>query len=562
MKSIIKNSIAGAFLSGLMFASVGCTNLDETLYGSLNDTNVDLSNPVDRELLTGQAITQYKYLHESWFGLFHMLGLTDEYCVPLRIGMGWGDLYILGHKHTWNENYGLSENNWNYAYLCINYCNMVLDSMSEEDIELYGQEVRFFRALSYYHLLDLFRNVPLQTTMNLEDGYLPDQATPQQLFDFCVSELEAIRPTITTDKVFGHPNKYAVCMALAKLYLNKNVYLSTNDNDGYEKAIENVDIILQEGGYSLAPSYKDNFRENISDSPEVIYAIPGDRTHSNIFNAHIYFVPLVGLQAYGSTSNATNGSNAVPQFVDTYDPEDKRLDDTWARGTQHYAVKNDDGTYTPNAGDPIPYDEDDWSGTGFLTYSRDVHSIDGAYKQEGYRLHKYEIIGGVDNGTSCDDLVIFRLADAMFIKAECLLRLGRNEQTAADLVTQVRRRSFDSAAKATRTVADLKGGSVYAYGHEECVSDGYTNWSEWKRTYEGGDDIILGGLLDDLGWEFCMEEHRRQDLIRFKMTDGRNVWNGKSWFCKDATTETKWDVFPLPNQAMKTNNKLVQNAGY
>lgn len=562
MKSYIKNSLLGLGAAGMLFSMTACTDLDETLYSSLNDTNIDLSNPIDRDLLTGQAITQYKYLHESWFGLFHMLGLTDEYCIPLRIGMGWGDLYILGHKHTWNENYGMAENNWNYGYLCINYCNMVLDAMTPEEIEADGQELRFFRALTYYHFLDVFRNVPLQTTCNLVDGEVPEQATAQQIYDFCVSELEAIKNTITKDKVFGHPNKYAVCMALAKLYLNKNVYLGTDDNDGYEKALENAEIVITEGGYQLAAKYSDNFRENLKDCPETIFAIPGDRTYSNIFNAHTYFMPLVGLQAYGSTANATNGSNAVPQFVDTYDPEDKRLGDTWASGTQHYAVKNDDGTYTPNAGDPIPYDEDDWSGTGVLTYNRNVHSIDGAYKQEGYRLHKYEIIGGVDNGTSCDDLVIFRLADAMFIKAECLLRLGRDEQTAADLVTQVRKRSFDTAAKATRTISDLKGGSVYAYGHEECTSEGYNNWSDWKRTYEGGADIILGGLLDDLGWEFCMEEHRRQDLIRFKMTDGRNVWNGKSWFCKDATTETKWDVYPIPYEAMKTNNKLKQNPGY
>ena len=59
----------------------------------------------------------------------------------------------------------------------------------------------------------------------------------------------------------------------------------------------------------------------------------------------------------------------------------------------------------------------------------------------------------------------------MFIKAECLLRLGgyndETEQTAADLVTEVRKRSFKSAAKATRTVAQLKGGSTYDYGHRE-----------------------------------------------------------------------------------------------
>ena len=53
----------------------------------------------------------------------------------------------------------------------------------------------------------------------------------------------------------------------------------------------------------------------------------------------------------------------------------------------------------------------------------------------------------------------------MFIKAECLLRLDQDKQTAADLVSEVRERSFPgNPAKAIRTVADLEGGSVYDYG--------------------------------------------------------------------------------------------------
>ena len=198
-----------------------------------------------------------------------------------------------------------------------------------------------------------------------------------------------------------------------------------------------------------------------------------------------------------------------------------------------------------------------------------MHSIDnpGAYQQEGYRLHKYEIVGGTDDGTTSDDFPVFRYADVLMMKAECLLRLGQNKDEAASLVTQVRQRSFSSAAKATRTVSDLEGGSVYAYGHDEYTvpegaTAGYNDWSTHVTTYEGGADIELGGLLDDLGWEFCCELHRRQDLIRFKMADGRSVWNGKSWFCKDATSETTYTIFSIPDEVMKSNVDMKQNPGY
>ena len=116
-------------------------------------------------------------------------------------------------------------------------------------------------------------------------------------------------------------------------------------------------------------------------------------------------------------------------------------------------------------------------------------------------------------------------------------------------------------------MADLEGGSVYAYGHDEYTvpegsTSGYNDWSTHITTFEGGSDIELGGLLDDLGWEFCCELHRRQDLIRFKMTDGRSVWNGKSWFCKDATTSTTYTIFSIPDEVMKSNISLKQNPGY
>ncbi len=565
MKKIFKTTLLGAMLCGAMTFS-SCTDLTETLYDQLNESNIDLTDESDLNSLMGQAIAQFRYLNLSWFGNWEMQEqCTDLYMVPYRIGIGWGDLYVNLHKHDWDYNLGHPENIWYYAYACIGYCNQVLDMMPEENAEDRAQ-MRYFRALTYYILLDAFRNVPLETTRDVEDGYLPSQNTPQEVFDFCVSEFEAIKDDIGTTKYHGYGNRYACCMALAKLYLNKGVYLSLSDNtEGYQLALAEVNEVINSGAYSLSATYAENFVEDLSDNDEIIFAIPQDRTHATHFLLHTYAFPQVGLEAYGCTGTATNGSCAVPQFIDTYDTEDGRLYDTWAMGIQYYAVENSDGTVTPQAGEPIPYDEDDWSGQGYLCYNKDVHSIDspGAYKMEGYRMQKYEVVAG-KFGTTPDDLPMFRLADAMFIKAECLLRLGQDTQTAADLVTEVRSRSFSSSKLATRTVSDLTSGSVYDYGHREYTGEGYANWdsSDYVYTKEGGSDIELGGLLDDLAWEFCGEFHRRQDLIRFKMTDGRSVFTGKSWFCKDAQTDNHWEIFAIPYAYMSSNVNLVQNPGY
>jgi hypothetical protein len=559
----MKHIITG-FTTAILLTFSACTDLEETVYDRLTDKTIDVSDPDATGSMMGEVYAQLRFLYWSWNGYFDLMEeCSDTYMTPLRIGIGWGDLYIPMHKHSWNSSQGHIDGFWYYAFSGINYANKCLDILPKTGIE--QAEMRFLRALNYYLLLDVFRNVPIETTQDLEPGYLPKQNSPQEVFDFCVKELNAIKDELGTEKHHGYPNRFAACMVLAKLYLNYNAYFRTNNNTYYENALTEVEEVIRDGGYGLAPNYLDNFKESIATSPEVIFAIPLDRinaSHNYLSNKCLIGA---GAAAYGYSGNPWNGSCAVPQFIDSYDADDKRLNYTWTGGVQRQATTDAAGNVIPQSGDPISFADDDWSNTGILTYSKMVHSIDnpGAYMQEGYRFVKSEIVAGTA-GTYGNDVAFFRLADAMFIKAECLLRLERDEQTAADLITEVRRRSFDDPAKATRTIADLKGGSRYDYGHREYRCEGYANWdpASYIATTEGGADIILGGLLDDLAWEFVGEHHRRQDLIRFKMTDGRNVFNGKSWFCKDATTETHWDYFPIPYSAMSANISFKQNDPY
>ncbi|MCF0201972.1 MAG: RagB/SusD family nutrient uptake outer membrane protein [Bacteroidaceae bacterium] len=562
MKNIFKKIGVGV-LAGTMVFSTSCTNLDEKLYDQLNETNIDLNSTKDLELVLGAAVAQYRYLVEDWFGMFHLLEeSTDQYMVPARIGVGWGDAYINLHRHDWGTTEGQIQQPWDLAYKGVAYANMVCDICGDTDSEMRAQ-ARFFRAMFYYHLLDMFGNPPLQTTQNFELGYLPEQVGTEKLYNWIVDEFKYVEDHITSNKD-GWGNKAAAQMALAKLYLNKNAYLGTTGNDGFEKALEYVNKVIASGEYSLAPAYSDCFKAGSKNCPETIFCIPGDQTHTSQFGLQSYCFPQTGLLAYNSTAAGYNGSCGIPQWIKTYDAADQRLTDTWAFGKQYY------GEGHAQEGQPIPFAADDWAGEGYLNYNVEVHSIDnpGAYQQEGARLHKYEIMNGTNDGTTAVDLVVFRYTDALMIKAECLLRIGNasDKEEAAKIVTDIRRRSFPtSVAKATRTVADLEGGSVYAYGHQEFNGEGLNNWEpSAANTYEGGADIELGGLLDDLGWEFACELHRRQDLRRFHIKGSNlTVWNAKSWFCKDAnTSNTYYDVYSIPQSARDTNIKLKQNPGY
>lgn len=144
-----------------------------------------------------------------------------------------------------------------------------------------------------------------------------------------------------------------------------------------------------------------------------------------------------------------------------------------------------------------------------------------------------------------NDFPLFRYADILMMKAECLLRTGHADD-AAVLVSQVRARDFQSnSSKATVTGNDLLKGSSYNYGLQNHITS----------TYEGGNDIQYGRFLDELGWEFCQEAHRRTDMIRF------GVFTKKSWFSHSPNGDYR-ALFPIPVGEIQKNGNLKQNAGY
>src|SRR5918997_1358430 len=64
------------------------------------------------------------------------------------------------------------------------------------DIQTFRAEARFLRALSYWHGIDLFGNIPLVTEEDPIGATPPEQSTRQELYNFVVSELNAIRPQL------------------------------------------------------------------------------------------------------------------------------------------------------------------------------------------------------------------------------------------------------------------------------------------------------------------------------------------------------------------------------
>ena len=221
----------------------------------------------------------------------------------------------------------------------------------------------------------------------------------------------------------------------------------------------------------------------------------------------------------------------VTQFIDTYDPEDSRLADSWLMGEQRAADGSPlYGTYD-KMGEP-------------LVYTKDLPDGNYTSEMEGFRMNKFEIVKG-EQSSSETDVPLFRYAEVLLMKAECLLRSGK--PGAGLLVTEVRKRAFkDNPELAIVTDAQLQENSSYQYGYVE----------HYTVTDKGNTDLIrFGRMYDELGWEFAWEMHRRRDAIRF------GVYTKKSWLSHKPQGDYR-SVFPIPEKVLTSNPNLEQNPHY
>lgn len=158
---------------------------------------------------------------------------------------------------------------------------------------------------------------------------------------------------------------------------------------------------------------------------------------------------------------------------------------------------------------------------------------------EGYRLNKFEVRVGTMSDLA-NDFPFFRYAEILMIKAECLLRTS-DKEAAAQLVTTVRQRAFKANPDmATVTGDQLMANSSYKYGYVE-------NY----KVVDFGDTspVMFGRMLDELGWEFAWEAHRRRDDIRF------GVFTKKSWLSHKPNGDERIK-FLIPQQAVNSNPNL------
>lgn len=486
-------------------------------------------------------------------------------------GGAWQNIFL----HNFESSVSKYNDVWNNLYRVIGLANSSIDRLNKylgehPEYAEYVYELRALRAVYYYYVMDLFGQVPLVVSSEVSANEV-NQSNRSDVFKFVTSELAECIPHLSDSKsqnegeYYGRITKAVAYMCMAKCAINAPVYTIDDttptsysafvgtDKSGKATASEeqgktvsemgkNINITLDGEtrnawetavycadqiaslGYRLQPSYADNFIVANQNSVENIWTRPNDCVNYKIddYNIvrtlHYNHGGAIGYQGWNGACSSKQQMLVYGYGTANPDPRlklnfytDKDYMEETGKAVEDGATGKD-LEYMPLA---VKVD---------FTATDDPHAM----KCSGARMKKYEFDKSTTQQFSFNnDLVIWRYADALLLKAEAEYRMG-NKAEALTIVNEVRGR----VAATLRT------------------------------------ELTLNDILDERMLELAWEGVRRQDQIRFctftEPTADRfkGVTHNASAGDYNDDTQGYTMVYPIPYAVLNLNKKLHQNPGY
>lgn len=490
-KNIIKVLSVSALSLGLISLQ-SCTDLTEPVYGAiLDDGNFPKTDDQIAAVL-GPAYGGLRGMTDNWFNPSE--ATSDEMIVPTR-GGDWFDNgdWLAYSRHTWTAQHGPINGVWGFIFGNISQVNQLMEVVKSNPKAV--SELKAIRAFYYFMAIDLFGNVPVVEDATSNAG----TKTRAEVYAFIEKELLANIPNLNTGKVYSRINQDVANMLLAKLYLNAGVYKGSPE---WQKAYDTISkVISSANAYALSAATLDNFVVQNQGSTENIWAVPYDNFKAGGMNFQMRTLHYANQRTYNLGNAPWNGFCTLAEFYNSFDSKDARIK-MWLTGLQYAA----DGTPLTDAkNQPLAFVTD---------FNKDqMTDADPEFQVAGARSQKYEIQRNNPNGDQSNDFVVFRLADAILMKAEAAHHLGKAAE-ALEGVNTIRTRS-GVPALATVTPADI---------------------------------------LAERGREFAWEGWRRNDMIRF------GTFSNERKFMKNL--DKNKELFPIPQPRIDANPLLKQNPGY
>lgn len=566
------------------------TEKPETFYTI--DNAFSTSEQVDQVVIGCYAHIRSMYcLGEDNTTSFAFLGNgTDMYDVAtIRRGQRFNDYGILTSSD------GVFNNNYSHWYQLIAKANLALYASelpqivwaSPTDKAYTTAQARFFRALCYRNLGELYGGVPIVTEITTTPRYDFVRTSRVETYQFAIDEMEDILKDFPeTTPIAGRLVRGAVQHNLCQLYLDKGIALdiegkSSESKIAYEKSIIYGNDIIDGSIYSLMNNrFGSRMNENpdfyyatseVKQTPDRLYSAAGYTIEGNVYwdlfqegnqdyqlgNKEAIWVAQIDYTAF----KAEDGMSKLPYsrvygavFRDPLSAHlNGTLEDVGGRGIVQMMptmytrniiyngkwaddIRNSDAvfrrTFLGNVetseyfGKPVPWDV-------IYKNGQSQDAIDAAVTQCfpiscKIATDKYTgLEDGQNRSNIYRDEYLIRLPETILLRAEAKMRSGNNAGAAEDI------NMLRSRAKCGYLVQ--------------------------------ASDISVDLVLDERARELVYEERRWNTLLRM----GGNVAVSRIkkyayWEYPRATLTKEFNLWPIPQVVIDTNKDVVmeQNPGW
>ncbi|WP_405290903.1 RagB/SusD family nutrient uptake outer membrane protein [Algibacter sp. Ld11] len=419
---------------------------------------------------------------------------------------------------------------WKDLYRVINNVNIIIDRVtgnqaiteaSQADIIA---DARFVRALSYWHITNLWGDAPYYTeALEIDEVKVLGRTDEATIINGILDDLEFAQANLKdayTGDDSGRASKWAAAIIEAKIYMQQEQW-----QDGLDKCLE----IINQSPHALMPNYAAVFSASNEYNSEIIWSLDFAKDIRGQFEEGT-------VREDGTLPAVFGNGNWRPSM---FSP---RLRDEPKNSDERTALR-----------DALNARDEAFNGTGLQVASKDFaenfpindlrRPLNIADTYLGFELNfpympKFWNLDVNDSPrfNHSDNRLVFRLADVHLMAAECENeRPGGDPSVAYNYIKDIRERAYSTVFEAEA----LKG----------------LNKEQFREA-----------IYDERKWELAGECMRRYDLIRWGILQ-EVVQDLEYRFWDPAANIKAWhDKLPIPLQELQTNPALLEsdptNNGY
>ncbi len=446
------------------------------------------------------------------------------------------------------------------------YCNTIIENINlksgpnvtETTKNTVKGEALTWKAMAYFYLVRCFGAVPIihNNSQIIAKGESNSvyKNNIEDVYTYIVKDLEKAIELLPATNATGRLDKYSAYGLLAKVYLTKSGYGSTDGTRNAEdlaNAAKYAKIVMDESGRSLLPVYSDNFRLANNFNEESLIAwhwtIGNQWTCQNSEQSDL---ALAGFSEFadswgtwvGITIDLENAFGEDASSLTRNNSDDRRKSTMMMQGDHYDYFWTDKGGFTYDWANPTSSDGKLTVTYGSGTGSNCVKNIVGDNAD-----HVAGIGFGMDRMATALSMHLLRLSDVYLIYAEAVL--GNNAST--------------SDAGALKAFNDVRGRSVKNYTPKSSITfDDIFNERRLEFACEG-----------DFWYDFVRLSYYKPQEARARLAaQNRGYWNGledyyKGKAAKSSVTMTEvnisqGDVFftiPFPDTDQSANPNLSKD---